>query len=666
MDLEQRLRASLVAPDPGPMFTARVLARVGRGAARRRSSFIVIGAVLVVSAAAAMMGWRMLAVQPPQTESAAISAISDNKSLAEDPLASAMLEDSMPVAAALPASETEPTWMSQKSVAPGYSVLVMPLQQRAQDVAQRGQVEALHSAVLHELRKVPGLTLQLPGDSVQEARNAPDYVLTITSEGTRVVQSDSEAPGVAMRSVNGATTVPGDGPGSAVWVEISAESGHSAASRRALPVGAEGATPTLGTRTLTMVDSGRVVSASGQADGVDLNIIPSNLLQRMDAVTAGASASYGSGAMPGVTNLVLNNRLTGFNIDMDYDSAQASAGGSARVTSEQPAAPLKVLRLQLLAQDVAQQAAAQVEILRLQVFPPDAAFQQSVVARLSDARLDQAQARKLLQDLLQGLSSGGGSRLDAGTLRAVMRYAAGQAAVTRMYVWNALRQVSHPAMVAPLIDSLRHDADQQVRLAALANLEANYSADALVRTAFEHASREDPDEIVRVAVRRALYGQAQWRDEVLAALQNPALSYEARLAPILAGGPAVSPRQQGHRQAALREQQVLRPLIAVIRQHLQDSAHAEATSGALRALAAVDDPAVFDLFVQLIRETPALKQETTVRGGSISMSGPITSWVFKHRADPRVLESVSAVNPQLRAMMQQMGQNEDFAASAAP
>ncbi len=69
-----------------------------------------------------------------------------------------------------------------------------------------------------------------------------------------------------------------------------------------------GMDPTFGTRTLTLVDGRRMVSTSNQADVVDMNIIPSNLLSRMDVVTGGASATYGSGAMAGVVNLVLNNR----------------------------------------------------------------------------------------------------------------------------------------------------------------------------------------------------------------------------------------------------------------------------------------------------------------------------------------------------------------------
>ncbi len=93
-----------------------------------------------------------------------------------------------------------------------------------------------------------------------------------------------------------------------------------------------GLDPAYGSRTLTMIDGRRVVSTSNQADVVDMNIIPSNLLERMDVVTGGASATYGSGAMAGVVNLVLNRRLTGLNVDMDYGINEAGDGGSPHVS----------------------------------------------------------------------------------------------------------------------------------------------------------------------------------------------------------------------------------------------------------------------------------------------------------------------------------------------
>jgi outer membrane receptor protein involved in Fe transport len=87
-----------------------------------------------------------------------------------------------------------------------------------------------------------------------------------------------------------------------------------------------------GSRTLTLIDGRRSVSTSNQADVVDMNIIPSNLLQRMDVVTGGASATYGSGAMAGVVNLVLNTRMTGVNVDIDYGVNEAGDGGSPHVS----------------------------------------------------------------------------------------------------------------------------------------------------------------------------------------------------------------------------------------------------------------------------------------------------------------------------------------------
>ncbi|MDQ2640188.1 MAG: TonB-dependent receptor [Pseudomonadota bacterium] len=89
-----------------------------------------------------------------------------------------------------------------------------------------------------------------------------------------------------------------------------------------------GMDPSFGTRTLTLVDGRRTVSSSSQADFVDMNSIPTNLLQRMDVVTGGASATYGSGAVAGVVNLVLNNRKEGISIDLGYSANQEGDGKS--------------------------------------------------------------------------------------------------------------------------------------------------------------------------------------------------------------------------------------------------------------------------------------------------------------------------------------------------
>jgi outer membrane receptor protein involved in Fe transport len=93
-----------------------------------------------------------------------------------------------------------------------------------------------------------------------------------------------------------------------------------------------GMDPSFGSRTLTLVDGRRTVSTSNQADVIDLNIIPSNLVERMDVVTGGASATYGSGAMAGVVNVVLNRRLNGVRLDMDYGVSEVGDGANPHIS----------------------------------------------------------------------------------------------------------------------------------------------------------------------------------------------------------------------------------------------------------------------------------------------------------------------------------------------
>jgi outer membrane receptor protein involved in Fe transport len=63
-------------------------------------------------------------------------------------------------------------------------------------------------------------------------------------------------------------------------------------------------------RTLVLVDGRRIVPT--QPDGtVDLNLIPSQMVQRTDVVTGGASASWGSDAVTGVVNIILKKNLEG-------------------------------------------------------------------------------------------------------------------------------------------------------------------------------------------------------------------------------------------------------------------------------------------------------------------------------------------------------------------
>ncbi|HTB65645.1 MAG TPA: TonB-dependent receptor [Steroidobacteraceae bacterium] len=88
-----------------------------------------------------------------------------------------------------------------------------------------------------------------------------------------------------------------------------------------------GLNPFFGTRTLTLIDTERVVpTATG--GGVDVTLIPSMLVARTEVVTGGASAVYGSDAVAGVVNIILDKKLEGFKGQADYGETKYGDGGA--------------------------------------------------------------------------------------------------------------------------------------------------------------------------------------------------------------------------------------------------------------------------------------------------------------------------------------------------
>jgi iron complex outermembrane recepter protein len=78
----------------------------------------------------------------------------------------------------------------------------------------------------------------------------------------------------------------------------------------------------LGTvRTLVLLDSKRITPSTPQGT-VDTNMLPSAILDRVDVVTGGASAAYGSDAVAGVVNFIINEELTGLRSSISYGEAE--------------------------------------------------------------------------------------------------------------------------------------------------------------------------------------------------------------------------------------------------------------------------------------------------------------------------------------------------------
>lgn len=77
----------------------------------------------------------------------------------------------------------------------------------------------------------------------------------------------------------------------------------------------------LGTsRTLTLVNGRRHVAGDAGDTAVDLNSIPTALVDRVEVVTGGASAIYGSDAVSGVINIILKDHFKGYEVRAEYGS----------------------------------------------------------------------------------------------------------------------------------------------------------------------------------------------------------------------------------------------------------------------------------------------------------------------------------------------------------
>ncbi|MEN5059290.1 TonB-dependent receptor plug domain-containing protein [Luteimonas sp. TWI1416] len=73
-------------------------------------------------------------------------------------------------------------------------------------------------------------------------------------------------------------------------------------------------------RTLSLVNGRRIPKGLGETP--DLSIIPSALVRRVDVLSGGASAVYGSDAVAGVVNFVLDDDFEGVNVNVGYSAFQ--------------------------------------------------------------------------------------------------------------------------------------------------------------------------------------------------------------------------------------------------------------------------------------------------------------------------------------------------------
>ena len=86
-------------------------------------------------------------------------------------------------------------------------------------------------------------------------------------------------------------------------------------------------------RTLVLVDGRRHVGGSPGTSAVDINTIPSQLIERVEVLTGGASAVYGADAVTGVVNFIMKDDYDGFEINAQGGIAGEGDGQDYRIAA---------------------------------------------------------------------------------------------------------------------------------------------------------------------------------------------------------------------------------------------------------------------------------------------------------------------------------------------
>lgn len=151
-----------------------------------------------------------------------------------------------------------------------------------------------------------------------------DNVLEIVQvTGTRVLRDGYEAP--TPVTVVGIEQIQASSPANvadfvnelpALSGSISPQNSNASISSGGAGVNALNLRGLGSSRTLVLLDGQRSVGST-LTGSVDVNDFPQALISRVDVVTGGASAAYGSDALSGVVNFVLDKKFTGFKSEVD-------------------------------------------------------------------------------------------------------------------------------------------------------------------------------------------------------------------------------------------------------------------------------------------------------------------------------------------------------------
>jgi len=153
---------------------------------------------------------------------------------------------------------------------------------------------------------------------LQPGMTSPTPVTSMTAEDLQVL-----SPGTLMDAMDQMpqfmNNITAESGGS--WTGSGGPTGQSVLNLRGLGVA----------RTLVLLDGRRIVSTT-RLGGTDVNLLPQALIQRTEVVTGGASAAYGSDAVSGVVNFILDTGYTGLQADIEGGITSRSDNESRKLS----------------------------------------------------------------------------------------------------------------------------------------------------------------------------------------------------------------------------------------------------------------------------------------------------------------------------------------------
>src|SRR3546814_7892447 len=90
-------------------------------------------------------------------------------------------------------------------------------------------------------------------------------------------------------------------------------------------------------RSLTLIDGRRRVSGAASSSAVDINMIPSGMIERIEIVTGGAAAIYGADAVTGAANIITRKNIDG--LEMSATTGFTQDGGGDRKSTRLNSSP---------------------------------------------------------------------------------------------------------------------------------------------------------------------------------------------------------------------------------------------------------------------------------------------------------------------------------------